>query len=110
MLTFLTDFSSYADTVSDFSFFSALFCSFVSVKISGPSGVTARVCSAWAGFAVHRHDRPFIFQRFCLVRAEIQHRLDRETISGSDLFLCSGPAVIRYLRRFVHRRPIPWPV
>src|SRR5690606_8286902 len=56
-------------------------------------------------FAVLSDNRPSVFERFRLVRAHVQHRLERETVSCSDPLLPPSPSMIRDLRRLAHRTP-----
>src|SRR6476661_9583558 len=54
-------------------------------------------------FAVERNDRPLVIKGTSFVRSEVEHRLDGEAISRSDLFASALPPVIRDLRSLVHR-------
>src|SRR3954471_15893848 len=53
--------------------------------------------------SVYRNDRPPIFQSFCLLGAQIEHRLYGKAVASPYLFPRPRTAIIRNLRRFVHR-------
>ena len=64
-----------------------------------------RVFGMGRGLAVECDNRPFVLKRTGLMRAYIQHRFDGKTVTRTNAFLRSRPAVIGYLRRLVHLPP-----
>src|SRR5687768_440728 len=54
------------------------------------------------GFPVSSNDRPPIIQNLGFRRPNIQHRLDGETIPGTDRLPRARTSVIRDLRRLMH--------
>ncbi len=80
------------------------------VSTHGPCGVRVKVCSVCGrGQAVVGDDRPVVLERVVLLLAQREHRLDRERQTLDQLRALAGLAVVRHVRRLVHRRPDPVP-
>ena len=75
------------------------------VKTSGPSSVTAMVCSKCADSAAVRGDhRPAVVQSSVSGPLRVDHRLDREDHAGLERRPGGARPVVRHLGRLVHRR------
>ena len=88
---------------SSLSLFFLLFCERQDLRPIGCYG--ERMLGVCRRLLVSRHHRPAVRKCLGLSSAQIQHGLDRETITCPDGFAGAGPAVVRDLWGFMHLPP-----